>query len=148
MGRQALASEPLVRKRCNKCGRNRLAKFYDSRLREDRHDMLAARCRDCVREDWRLKREEEARHKRAVKRGLELPKVNRLPIKPFQSWVEDRLTKYESITEFCEATEMHERRVYDLLRGRQNTVELETVDRALTREGSTMLWELYPDLYP
>lgn len=137
-----------LKKRCNKCGRVRLAKFYAKRSRSDRRDQLAARCVDCVTEDQRRTRERRKREREEVASGKSLPRVHRVPMEPFQAWVQERAPKYESMADFCEATEMNERRVYDLLNGRQKTVTLEVVDRALTREGSAFLWELYPELYP
>jgi hypothetical protein len=45
-----------------------------------------------------------------------------------------------------EALSLEPRRLRDILAG-QATVTLEMVDRALTNDPVTGLWELYPELY-
>lgn len=75
--------------------------------------------------------------------------MNRLPAKPFREWLEkDALPRYASLREFCARTGLQERRIYDLLHGKQKEVSLDYVDKAVTRDGSAFLWELYPELYP
>lgn len=138
----------VAKKRCNGCGKLRLVKFYTKRVRPGRKDQLAARCKDCVTKGNRERWERRKRERELIKSGEILPPVARLPVGPFKAWCAQRVEKYDSIADFCQVTEMNERRVYDLMNDRQKTVTLEVVDRALTREGSTFLWELYPDLYP
>lgn len=79
-----------------------------------------------------------------------------LPLKPFQQWIENRLEVYESIEDFASIIETSPRTILRWRTGREvdrgkerffNQIPLNTVDVALTREGSKGLWELYPELY-
>ena len=79
-----------------------------------------------------------------------------LPLKPFQQWIENRLQVYESIEDFASIIETSPRTILRWRTGREvdrgkerkfNQIPLNTVDLALTREGSKGLWELYPELY-
>ena len=79
-----------------------------------------------------------------------------LPLKPFQQWIENRLEVYESIEDFASIIETSPRTILRWRTGREvdrgkerkfNEIPLNTVDLALTREGSKGLWELYPELY-
>jgi hypothetical protein len=80
-----------------------------------------------------------------------------LEIGPFQEWIEKRLTAYDSIDTFAMLVETSARTVHRWRTGREvdkrgkeriiNKIPLNTVDIAITREGSTNLWELYPELY-
>lgn len=77
-------------------------------------------------------------------------------IKPFQDWIEEKIELYGSIEDFASLIETSPRTVHrwrtgrEMDRGRERKfteIPLNTVDVALTREGSNGLWELYPDLY-
>lgn len=79
-----------------------------------------------------------------------------LPLGPFQEWIENRLEVYESIEDFASIIETSPRTILRWRTGREvdrgkerffNQIPLNTVDVALTREGSKGLWELYPELY-
>ena len=80
-----------------------------------------------------------------------------LEIGPFQEWIEKRLEVYDSIDTFATLVETSPRSVHRWRKGREidkmgkertiNKIPLNTVDIAITREGSTNLWELYPELY-
>lgn len=80
-----------------------------------------------------------------------------LDIKPFQQWIEDRLQYYETIEDFAAVIDTSPRAVLRWRTGRERDkrgkeriitkVPLNTVDIAITREGNTGLWEIYPDLY-
>jgi hypothetical protein len=96
------------------------------------------------RERW----ERRKQLKEDIEAGRALPAVNFLDVKPFREWLEATVPKYASLREFCESTGLVERRIYDMMNGRQKRVSLDTVDQALTRDGSAYLWELYPELYP
>lgn len=137
------------RKVCNKCKKRRAAKFFKPYKRKDRKDDLSARCRDCIREDNRERWIARKQLQKDIEEGRALPAVSRLPADPFREWLtRDALPRYASIREFCEATGLQERRVFDVVKGRQKNVSLDYVDKAVTRDGSTFLWELYPELYP
>jgi hypothetical protein len=134
---------PAKTKVCRACGKRRSAKFFYKRRRADRKDQLAARCKDCQREEDRKKREIA----KAIKDGELEPEINFVPAQPFREWVQGRLHHYESLREFCEVCGLQERRIYELLNKNQKRVLVENVDQALVRDGSAMLWELYPELY-
>lgn len=79
-----------------------------------------------------------------------------LPLEPFQKWIENRLEVYESIEDFASIIETSPRTILRWRTGREidrgkerkfDQIPLNTVDLALTREGSKGLWELYPELY-
>ena len=134
---------------CNKCGKRRAAKFFKPYKRKDRKDDLSARCRDCSREDDRERWLARKQLQEDIEAGRALPPMNRLPAQPFRDWLNDEaLPRYDSLREFCEATGLQERRIYDVVNGRQKKVSLDYVDKAVTRDGSVFLWELYPELYP
>lgn len=80
-----------------------------------------------------------------------------LDIKPFQNWIENRLEVYDSIEDFAASIHTSPRTVLRWRSGREvskngkeriiNKIPLNTVDIAITREGNTALWEIYPELY-
>ena len=82
-----------------------------------------------------------------VANGEEEKHVTFVPAGPFVLWVKRRQYAYESLSKFCATCELQERRVYDLLKGKSKRVSVDRVDTALVRDGTTMLWELYPELY-
>jgi hypothetical protein len=72
------------------------------------------------------------------------PRVDRAP---FLAWVEETLPKYPGVTEFSDLIGIPARTLLRLRSDGGKWIELDTVDRALQREGGTMLIELYPTLY-
>lgn len=66
--------------------------------------------------------------------------------KPFIDWLEPVLAMY-GVMAFCELTGIPERSLWRLRFDTGDHVELDLVDRALTREGGTSLRQLYPSLY-
>lgn len=80
-----------------------------------------------------------------------------ISIKPFQQWIESRIETYGSIEDFAIAVDTSPRTVLRWRTGREidkrgkerifDKIPLHTVDVALTREGNTALWEVYPELY-
>lgn len=66
----------------------------------------------------------------------------RLPIGPFRDWMERKLAYYEGSVELlAQATGLPDRQVRRVLR-EADSVALDTVDRALIKEGTTPLWAL------
>lgn len=87
-----------------------------------------------------------------------------LKLKPFQDWLTERRERYGGIGDLSEVVGIPERQLYTLITGFEMvsgkrrrdgkscmrpklSVSIDVVDRALIREGSTSLWELYPELY-
>ena len=105
-------------------------------------DQLAHICKDCRNKQDRKRKALEKKSKTEKNKS-----VSRLPVEPFVLWLKETIPRYGNQEEFCATAEIGTRRVNELLSGRQTRVSLELVDRALTREGSSMLWELYPELY-
>lgn len=80
-----------------------------------------------------------------------------VPIKPFQEWIERRIEVYGCIEDFATAVHASPRSVHRWRTGRElgkngkervfNKIPLNTVDLAVTREGTYALWEIYPELY-
>lgn len=158
----------LVRKRQGRPPR----RFLTPAQRRARHNEYQKRRR---RENslWRSRRQEyeriykEAQRRRAGVRERPYVTASRapdvaqrdnvhLPREPFVRWLEKLQPRYESIGVFAEALGLDESLLRRVLRGwgvrrgervPKPYVSLDTVDRALTSEGSTLLWELYPALY-
>lgn len=115
------------------------------------------------REKQRFYAERRRREAGAVPKEIEKSTYQRakdselLEIGPFQEWLEVKLNTYESIEEFANLIESSPRAVLRWRSGREmgkngkeriiNKIPLNTVDLAITREGSNGLWELYPELY-
>lgn len=81
--------------------------------------------------------------------------VHYLPAEPFREWIKSRMAFYYAqsyfeigagASEFSRRSGMSKRRINEVLK-RSEQVTVELVDRVLIAEGSTMLWELYPELY-
>jgi hypothetical protein len=72
--------------------------------------------------------------------------VPMLPIGPFREWLVGRLDAYGSVDRLAVVLGASERRLRVWLRA-GSRVSLDSVDRALTREGSALLGELYPELF-
>lgn len=140
-------SEPKT-KVCKECGKRKRASQFHKRIRTDRKDMLAPRCKPCALERERQRRAENRKLREMVRSGEILPPVNFVPAGPFRKWLEATIPEYESLAAFCAQCEQEERRIYDVLRGKTKRVSVDGVDRALSRDGRMMLWELYPKLYP
>lgn len=79
-----------------------------------------------------------------------------LYIEPFQQWIETKL-EVIPIEEFALIVDTSARTIHRWRTGREidkmgkeriiDKIPLHTVDIAITREGNTALWELYPELY-
>lgn len=74
-----------------------------------------------------------------------------LDVRPFRVWLEVMVDRYGSIESAASHIGMTSRAVRRFVRpnkveARQKRVGLDTVDAALQTEGTTFLWELYPDL--
>lgn len=96
-----------------------------------------ARCRSC---ENRIDYDRRA----ALKRGEAEPTIF-FPVEPFRDWLALAVQRHGSRLRAATETGMSERRLRAILGGEQRRVTLDVVDRALANEGSTMLWELYPD---
>lgn len=87
-----------------------------------------------------------------------------VPLGPFQDWLIQKVEEYGSQRELEDVTKMPARRLYACINGFETvqgsktktgrperrtklTVSEDVVDRVLVNEGSTFLWELYPELY-
>ena len=64
--------------------------------------------------------------------------------KPFAAWLRPRVERYGSAP-LAKQLGIPERRIYAVLHG--HGVHIDTVDKALCRDGTTHLRELYPELY-
>jgi hypothetical protein len=125
-------------------------------------------CKVCRREDYRAKmaapefverRREynrfwaEGRRRRAgvqprplfAARAPDHEQTPKLPVEPFRLWLERLLPRYGSLRNMAEALRVDESLLGHTLAGRKKYVLLTTVDKALTNEGNTLWWELYPD---
>ena len=131
-------------KACSKCGEVK-PKNYDNfgLLHRRGKDGFQPRCKPCTKQDRKDKYARDVR----IARGEEDKRVQLLPARPFVLWIKRRQYAYDSLSKFCKTCGLQERRVYDLLKGKSQRVSLDRVDTALVRDGTTMLWELYPELY-
>lgn len=78
-----------------------------------------------------------------------------LPIEPFRKWILETREKYPTYDDFYAAATMTPERARIVITKKEfirkkkvwrikTTIDLQTVDRCLTREGSSSLEELYP----
>jgi hypothetical protein len=119
------------------------------------------RCRACqalrhrkpsYREAHRIRQEGYRRRKGIKPRNLsrKVPsssrEVKRLRVEPFREWLKEMSTRY-TMGEMEARLKVDERRLYAVMH-ESGSVNLDIVDRALTEDGFTGLWELYPELYP
>lgn len=78
-------------------------------------------------------------------------KAERIPAEPFRQWLQEMFTKSESKRAVETILEVDESRLRKIVDGidmkSDDTLDLDFVDRCLTKEGGTMLYELYPSLY-
>jgi hypothetical protein len=129
---------------CAKCGKKKPKNLdnFGPLVRRGKEG-FQGRCKPCTVED---RKEKYARDLR-VANGEEEKRVTFVPAAPFALWIKRRQYAYESLSQFCRTCELQERRVYDLIKGNSKRVSVDRVDTALVRDGTTMLWELYPELY-
>jgi hypothetical protein len=115
------------------------------------------------RERQRFYAEKKRREKGIKAREVEKSTYKRskaddlIEIAPFQQWINHKIEKYGSIEDFAMAVDTSPRTVLRWRTGREiskngkervfDKIPLHTVDVALTREGNTALWEIYPELY-
>lgn len=145
---------------CRRC-RGEAARAYvrDKRLQHD--PAFYAKARETQRR-WVAKnpdkaKEIAARHRERKRNGeviplserrthdAEHPRVER---RAFLAWIEETLPKYPGVTEFADLIGIPPRTLLRLRSDGGRWIELDTVDRALQREGGpTTLRDLYPHLY-
>lgn len=72
-----------------------------------------------------------------------------LPAKPFALWLRETAEMEDGSPtgEWCRQVRIDQSAARRLVRGEQTHVHIDTVDRTLIEEGSTFLWDLYPELY-
>ena len=119
---------PTKTKECKGCGKTK--PLSDFNRRKDSADGYRHRCKPCS-------------ETRPRKNPVNPPaQGGRLPVEPFRSWLEKRLAHYGSPKILAAVTGMNERQLHRVMSGESKKVALDTVDRALTYERSTALWEL------
>lgn len=97
--------------------------------------------------DAQIKAMDEGRKVRRMPVQIKIEdKDVRLPSGPFMDWVQQRRYHYQTLSDFVKACGVPERSLTRLHEARTHTVSCIFVDKVLTNEGSTALWELYPDL--
>ena len=129
---------------CAKCGKKKPKNLDNFGILVRRGKQgFQGRCKPCTKEDRKEKYAQSLR----VERGEEEKRVTFVPAAPFALWIKRRQYAYESLSQFCRTCELQERRVYDLIKGNSHRVSVDRVDTALVRDGTTMLWKLYPELY-
>lgn len=115
-------------KKCNGCGKNKGLSHFNRR--PDSRDGYRGKCKPCDKP------------KGIPSPGNEPAGGGRLPVGPFRRWLEGRLEYYDGSKKvLADATGLDERQIYRLL-NEGDKVALDTVDRALTNERSTFLWQL------
>lgn len=73
--------------------------------------------------------------------------VPKVAVEPFRNWLKTERMKYERLKDLAVVIGMDDSHIGHILEGRQSSISLDIVDRALTRMGIP-LWQVYPDLYP
>lgn len=123
----------------------------------------SAQCRGCVRV---VSRNNAHLHKER-QRGALIAGFGLVDAAPFREWLEERRRVFLSESRqdanghvitwreggpvppwFSAYVGVADRHLYRILKGEMKRVRIDIVDQALVHEGSTMLWELYPELYP
>jgi hypothetical protein len=87
-------------------------------------------------------------------RAPDLERDQDLPVEPFARWLEGRVLAYGGVETFARSVGLNDtaplRRV--LRRGDhgrpKKSVRLSFADKIVTLDGSTFLWEIWPELYP
>lgn len=140
--------------------RNRNLEARRAKAREDyarRMEMLrrSPKKMAALRETRRLHAWEDRRRageREVPKGGPKAPdseRVPRLPIGPFSEWLAVKYEEYgRNSLLLAGVVGMDSSLVHRYKEGKQDRVSIDTVDKALTREGSTFLFQLYPELYP
>lgn len=75
-----------------------------------------------------------------------IARSERVDIEPFRLWLEDRLSQYDTIEDFCDCFPISPKTVYEIRTHRRDSVQIDTVDAVLQEEGNTLLEDLYPPL--
>lgn len=124
---------------------------YRKRLRND--PVRWAAYMEAKRLAYHLRRERAGgRRNRLSPDRVVMPAVlqERLPVEPFRAWVEAKVLEYGSLGSLVSACSFgnHETVARGLYRVRYGNkhVALDFADMCLTNEGSTLLWELWPEL--
>lgn len=154
---------PLVYKSC-------LAEERSARRRKSRNEWQRKKLKEDpvwaerYRENQRFYAEQKRRERgAAVRKKVKQSNYKRstdsdlIEIKPFQQWIESKIEVYGSIESFALAVDANVRSIHRWRSGKEidkrgkerviAMIPLHTVDVAITREGNTALWEIYPDLY-
>lgn len=76
-----------------------------------------------------------------------IKRVYRVDSGPLVKWMNERVTKYNTVKEFAEHVEQEHSWINKLLTGKLQTVELKKVDIIICRDDTIHLRELYPYLY-
>ena len=128
-GREGSTPSPGM-KTCTMCKRDLPMDKFRRRNRRGRQERRE-RCGDC-----------ESELERAYRNGQR--RIAYLDADPFYEWLVALKGKYGTMeaARRCGISDRHVRRA---VAGEHSRVTLDLVDRALVNEGSTMLWELYPD---
>lgn len=69
-----------------------------------------------------------------------------LPVEPFAEWLRERVPE-RGLHQWAQGVNLNGDHVGKILRGTNQSVHIDVVDRALTADGGTHLRELYPELY-
>jgi hypothetical protein len=76
-----------------------------------------------------------------------VPPDEQMDPRPFKRWIEEKLKIYETLDDLATACGTTTRLIYRYRTTTLDYVPLATVDLCLTNEGSTGVWELYPEAY-
>jgi hypothetical protein len=139
----------MTTKRCTRCRktlpRDEQHFHVDYRNPDGTPHRFKSQCKDCARISGRAARK---RHKARMARltsPVDLEAGVMLNIDPFRAWLR-RLVLLYGQGLAAEKVGVAERVLHRWLH-ESRSVHIDNVDRALIREGSTDLWELYPELY-
>jgi hypothetical protein len=130
---------------CTPCKRVQMREYHRSRTTDAEYMERKREYQRIMKEAQRRRAGVEPRTwgSRANRRPDSEP-VQRLPVGPFRSWLVVRRQRFDTLRDLSMALGVEESLLGHVLAGRKTHVLLDTVDRALTRDGSTFLWELYP----
>lgn len=138
---------------CHPCNRAKAKGHHADLLRRMEQDPAFG---ERIEARWRENQMTYARRKGCRPRPVAYKRVMveeekdlRIPAEPFREWMRAMMERYEcGSTGLSEVTGLPDRSIQRILYEGQDNVSIDTVDKALVREGSTLLPTLYPDLYP
>lgn len=130
-----------------------IREYAEVRLRRRREDARWAEERreyERIYKDMQRRRDgiPERQFRNRGPRAPDLEPARRLVAVPFSAWLREREGEYDDRVHMARALGMDDSLLGKLLEDRKPAVSIDTVEHALVREGSTFLWQLYPDLYP